>query len=174
MRKFAFVFLPMLSLLFFLSSTGMINNSRAASFYFCGPSGSGDGSPFSDGRAEGVRVAEIRVHDGALIDSIQIVYAGEIYEDKSFESAIHGGEGGGLSVFELEPDEYITEVAGKYDQYVNSFFIKTNKGRKKIWGGEDGKTEFVYEAPPGTRINGFFGRAGDYLNAIGVIIQTIE
>ena len=50
----------------------------------------------------------------------------------------------------------------------------TNKVQVKNWGGAGGNVDFSYEGPPGTHIHGFFGRAGKYLDSIGVLMRTIK
>lgn len=140
------------------------------SFVTCGPSGGMGGSTFTDGLKGDLEVAEVKVRSKDYIDAIQIIYG-----DKAGDTSVsdqHGGTGGSPSNFRLEPEEYITEVGGKYGYYIDSLWIKTNQGRTKNWGGSGGEVSFKYIAPPETRIVGFFGQAGDFLDSIGVIMRT--
>ena len=142
-----------------------------ATFGYCGPSGGLGGGYFNDGQVGGQEVAEVRIRSGALIDAIQIVYVID-QTSHAIPRPRHGGNGGSPSVFRLAPGEYITDVGGKYGRYIDSLWIKTNRGRTKTWGGGGGSVDFFYNAPPGTRIFGFTGRSGVVLDLIGVIMRT--
>ena len=139
-------------------------------FSYCGPSGGSGGDTFSDGLIWGRNIAEVRIHSGACIDSIQVVYIDE--SSNEIVNPKYGGSGGTLSALKLIPGEYITTIGGKYGHLVDSLWIKTNKGRTQKWGGDGGYVAFNYSAPPGTSIYGFCGQAGHFLDAIGVIIKT--
>jgi len=144
----------------------------AITFSTCGSCGGVGGAPFTDGQTGGRSIAEVRIRSGAFIDAIQIVYVDDA-TGETITNPRHGGSGGKLDVFKLAPKEYITEVGGKHGWYIDSLWIKTNKGRtSKKYGGAGGAVTFTLQAPPGTRIHGFFGRAGNYLDAIGVIMRT--
>lgn len=139
-----------------------------------GPSGGSGGSDSppcpltfsSDGSTPAI--TEIRVHSGAMIDSIQLV--------KSFSGATTigprlGGVGGSRTTFKLAPDEKIVSVHGRYGRYVDHLVVATNRGRTMGWGSENGGVaRFYYKAPKGMWISGFFGRSGKYLDAIGVCV----
>ena len=81
------------------------------------------------------------------------------------------------------PNEYITSVGGSYDSVryyevplIKSLIFKTNTGRTSpILGGttESGQpagTEFTLEGKYGEKLIGFFGRAGQALDAIGAYL----
>lgn len=172
MKKFMLMCLPALLVFFTLNSVCIINNVFSATYSWCGPSGGVGGKVFSDGQKEGARIIKVIVHSGAFIDSIQVVYGYKGKRGKVFILPRHGGEGGEKSELQFAPDEYITMVAGQYDVCVNSLMIKTSKNRKKKWGMDGGKVDFIYNVPTGSKIIGFFGRAGEFLDSIGVIIQT--
>ena len=161
--------------LFFLFAFGsMIGNSGHAAEYFshCGPSGGFGGENFEDHSLGGRRIKEVRIYSGVFIDSIQVVYTNQANDTLS--GTKHGGPGGGLGVLKLASDEYIKLVGGKYGSYVDSIYMVTNKEQVKKWGGAGGNVDFSYEVPPGTHIHGFFGRAGKYLDSIGVLMRTIK
>lgn len=143
-----------------------------ATFSYCGPSGGLGGNKFNDGQTGNRKITEVRISSGWYIDSIQLVYniAGSPKVNPK-----HGGSGGKLKSFKLGVDEQITEIGGKHTKYVNTLWIKTNKGRTEKWGGTkewSDNRDFIYSVPPGTRIDGFWGRSGWYIDAIGVIILT--
>ncbi len=169
MKKFTRIFVFAILLSCFLSAF-LTGNVFAITFSLCGPSGGVGGAEFSDGQRGGRTIVEVRVRSGALIDSIQVVYRD--ITGLVGKGAMHGRSGGNLSVFKLGPGEYITVVGGKYGKFIDSLYIKTNKGRHQKWGGQGGNIQFIYTAPPGSRIDGFFGRAGKYLDSIGVIMRT--
>jgi hypothetical protein len=177
MKKFAMRFSGILFFSFVLISTLLISYLFAANqFSYCGPSGGYGGQYFSDQNVCGQfssdnrRLVEVRIRSGVYIDAIQTVYVN--IADQKFESPLHGGTGGTLSVFKLAPDEYITRISGKYGVFIDSLQIVTNKGNVKGWGGTGGAGNYIYTAPPGSRIHGFFGRSGKFLDAVGVIIKT--
>ncbi len=119
-----------LTALFFLFISGTLiftQDSTAEVFSFCGPSGGLGGNIFNDGQTGGWRVTEVRVYSGQFIDSIQVIYIDQT--NRVVAGSKHGGSGGNLSVLKLAPDEYITTVGGKYGSYVDSLFMKTNKGQ---------------------------------------------
>ena len=164
-----------LYIMFFLFAIGSLVDSpayAAETFSPCGPSGGLGGNSFNDGATGGWKVKEVKIYSGAFIDSIQVIYTDQV--NQIIAGKKRGGSGGNLSVLKLAPDEYITTVGGKYGRFVDSLFIKTNKGQVKQWGGSGGTIDFVYRVPPGTSIYGFFGRAGKYVDSLGIIMKTIN
>ncbi len=134
-----------------------------------GPSGGRGGNEFKDsGFKDQTRIKTITVYAGNIIDSIEITY---ITENKVTKSDRHGGGGGDKNVFNLDDDEYIIKISGKYGNKVDSLIIQTNKRTLKKCGKDGGDVNFSYEAPEGMEIIGFFGHAGDTLDSIGVIIR---
>jgi hypothetical protein len=162
-----------LCLLFIAISANVV---FAKTFSYCGSSGGGGGDSFSDleisgyGSSDDRKIVEIRIRSGDFIDGIQTVYENQI--GQRTESPWHGGTGGNLSIFKLDPDEYITRISGKYGWYVDRIEIVTSKGRNKGWGGMGGAKHYIYNAPPGSHIHGFGGAAGVYIDSIGVIFKT--
>jgi len=164
-----------MTVMFFLFAFGIIVDNpayAAESFSLCGPSGGLGGNNFHDGQTGGRRIKEVRIYSGAYIDSIQVIYTDQM--NQTIAGSKHGGPGGNLSVLILAPDEYITTVGGKYGSFVDSLFMKTSKGKVKKWGGAGGTVDFYFSVPPGTSIHGFFGRAGKYVDSVGVIMKTIK
>ena len=153
-----------------LSSILFVGNVLAETFSFLGPSGGGGGNYYSDSQTGGRQLIEVRIRSGAFIDAIQTVYVDAI--GQKFVSQRYGGGGGNLDIFKLAPGEYITRISGKYGSFVDSLLIQTNKGRAKGWGGSGGSANYTYTAPPGSRIHGFFGRSGKFIDSVGVILKT--
>lgn len=168
--------LSVLFLLCLFSIPLSISNVFAATFSYCGSSGGVGGNHFSDLQVSGQhssdsrKLVEIRIRSGDFIDGIQTVYENKM--GQRFKSAWHGGVGGNLSVFKLDPDEHIVRINGKHGLYVDHIEIITNKGRHKGWGGIGGEKYFVYNAPPKSYIHGFAGYAGEFIDSIGVIFKT--
>jgi Jacalin-like lectin domain len=86
----------------------------------------------------------------------------------------HGGFGGDQTLIDLERNEHIIKISGKYGQFVNSITIQTdNPARSPIFvGGPGGAGEYTYEVPPGFEIVGFYGRSGDLVDAMGVVLRA--
>ncbi len=130
--------------------------------------GGGGGIPFADpDLPAGGRLAEIRVQSGDRIDAIQAIY---IMPNGRFrEGAYHGGSGGHVSVFRLDPDEYVTGISGRYGDRIDSLRIHTNKRTSQLFGGRGGSRNYRIQVPRGSMASGFAGRAGDSLDAIGLV-----
>jgi hypothetical protein len=142
-----------------------------------GPSGGGGGQEFEDSEiptADESRVTAVHVWSGGRVDSIKIVHRSLAPSARSPRFEVHGGGGGEERVFELEPGEYITAITGRYGNNVDSVVIHTSEGRQSTrFGGSGGLANFSYEAPYGYEIAGFQGRAGRYIDALGVILRPI-
>jgi hypothetical protein len=142
-----------------------------------GPSGGHEGNQFTYAIPSGARIAELRVHSGDWIDGLQIVYIAATGE--RVEMPPVGGSGGGLTSLQLGTTQYIRKIYGRYGTYVDHLSIET-EGSKASGegagpdfdaGGGGGGADYTYEVPPGMQIVGFYGRAGQYLDAIGVIVR---
>lgn len=153
-----------------LMSLAYSSSAVSETFTFVGPSGGVGGNFYSAPQTGGWQLSEIRVRSGAFIDGIQLVYVDVIGQKHTMQH--HGGNGGHLDVFKLNPGEYVTRVTGKYGRFVDSLTIATNQGRIKGWGGGGGSAHYTYSSPPGTQIHGFFGGAGQYVDSIGVVLKT--
>lgn len=140
-----------------------------------GPSGGTGGEYFNTGSLFPFRIAELRISSGKYIDSIQIIYVreeGDRCTDSYLEGNRYGGTGGTMKTFRLACDEFIVKLGGKYGRYVDSLYVMTNKGRQMEWGGTGGSAMFFYTLPDRNRLHGFWGRAGRYIDAVGVTMRT--
>ena len=140
-----------------------------------GPAGGTGGEPFND---EGlipnpavVFVTEVRVWAGSLVDAVQMVLnTGPLPK--------HGGGGGTFHGIPISVGENITKISGRNGSEVDHIHIATDRrGEVLSVGGGGGSNDYVFEAPPGTRIIGFFGRSGKpdggqgvHVDAIGVVV----
>ena len=134
--------------------------------------GGGGGNAFTDGQpAQGARIAEVRVRAGDTIDAVQMIYA--LADGRLSAGTRHGGKGGRENVFRLDNDEYITGISGRYGDTVDSLRIHTNKRTSPAYGG-GGDHDFRLDAPSGAQAVGFVGRAGNTVDAIGLIYGTAQ
>lgn len=72
------------------------------------------------------------------------------------------------------PDEYLTNISGTIGQFggstvVMSLCFRTNQIRYGPYGNSDKGTPFSYDGKDGMII-GFYGRFGQYINAIGIYV----
>ena len=131
------------------------------------------GSPFTDpGMAGGARIVEIRIRSGERIDAVQAVYA--LPDGRRVEGPQHGGRGGKASVFQLDSDEYVTAISGRCGDQVDSLVIQTNKRTSQRFGGRGGRQDYRIEVPSGSLAAGFTGRAGEYIDAIGLTYVPVS
>ena len=155
--------------------------------YRFGPSGGHGGHAFEDAlpgdtlRLETGETASlaglvgIRVRHADRIDALSLIWGYSGADGQPVPAAateVHGGEEGVEEVFELHvPDEWITVVSGRYGQTVDSLRLETNLGRSAEFGGRGGDHAFQYEIPAGLKLAGFFGSAGQLLDALGVVLS---
>jgi len=128
--------------------------------------GSGGASFFDQQPASGARILEVRVRAGDYVDSVQFAY---VFPDgRTADGPRHGGGGGKLRVFRLDSDEYIVGISGRYGDLIDSIRFQTNKRTSQVFGGRGGSRDYNIVVPAGNMAIGFTGRAGDYLDAIGL------
>jgi len=80
----------------------------------------------------------------------------------------------GWQGFTLDRDEFLIGVAGRYGARIDSIRFYTNKRNSAVYGGNGGPAEFGYTVTSGQKIAAFIGRAGDNLDAIGVLYAPIR
>lgn len=139
-----------------------------------GPSGGPGGTPFSDAPApKGFRIAQLVIAGGDAIDSIQMSLVGS----KVINFPKRGGFGGVPKTVVFANGEFIKSIDGRTvnfagEHIVGGLNIVTNK-RKLKFGTLTAGPVFRYVAPTGHEIITFNGRAGFFLDAIGVNIRKI-
>ncbi len=143
----------------------------------CGYSGGKGGKDFSDDdkiklSENNIKINQIGVKSDKFVDSICITYS--LNNEESVTSERHGDIKGDLDIFNLDENEYVTKVSGRFGSMIDSLEIVTNLGSKKRYGGKGGFADFEYEAPNNYQIIGFFGRAGWHIDAIGVIFKSLD
>jgi len=155
-------------ILFLILSVFIIPSNVFAETKLSRESGGTGGAPFVEMVAPGGVISSITIRSGSLIDSIQLTYR---YKHQ-VPSRIYGGGGGTARSFNLQQGEYITEFSGRSGRFVDSIYIKTNRGRTKRWGGHGGERSFKFTGTRSSPIQGIWGRSGVYIDAIGVINKS--
>ena len=150
-----------------------------ATLISCGPSGGSGGDFFTDAISSVATVTEVRIRAGKVIDSVEFLQVGP--EGAVFERHLHGGYGGTPYTFPVAGAS-IFEVSGRYGTVVDSVTITVKRPgtdaageylESQRFGGDGGPAEFWYRAPPGYEIVGVCGRAGEALDAIGVVFRPL-
>ncbi|XP_010459648.2 PREDICTED: jacalin-related lectin 3 isoform X2 [Camelina sativa] len=140
-----------------------------------GPWGGQSGHAWDDGMYTTVR--QIIIGHGSSIDSIQVEYE---KNGSSVWSEKRGGKGGKkIDNVKLDyPHEYLISVNGTYGSFdawgntcVRSLTLESNHRKYGPFGCESGT--FFALPKSGSKIIGFHGKAGWYIDAIGVHIQPI-
>nr|ADE77248.1 unknown [Picea sitchensis] len=144
-----------------------------------GPHGGHGGSPWDDGAYKGIKKIVV-VYGSDAIYSIRFEYAGD--RRRSFWSEKHGGNGNGggkTETIELNyPSETLVSVSGNYGQIspgspvIRSLTFETKLKKYPSIGLAEG-TPFTLPNNPNntTKIVGFHGRSGWFLDSIGVYVK---
>lgn len=116
--------------------------------------------------APGVHTNTVSIRAGSRLDQVAMTLA-------NGTSRAHGGGGGNASSITLGQGEYVTQVrldSGQKDGHTRVFYVAltTNKGRTLAGGSTTGQS-VTYRAPAGFGLGGFYGRAGDEIDRLGVI-----
>lgn len=116
------------------------------------------------------RPTSVTISGGNRVDAISMTYANSA-------TLSNGGTGGTAKTLTLNDDEYITKAVVYKDTYngANRIFyveLTTNKGQI-LYNGVKSGTALTLSAPEGTYIAGFFGRAEDNIDKLGVIYKTL-
>ncbi|KAH7565667.1 hypothetical protein JRO89_XS09G0242100 [Xanthoceras sorbifolium] len=115
-------------------------------------------------------IAEIAISVGWVVDSLS--FKGVDDNCKGEYSKKFGGKGGESTVITINwPKEYLTSISGTYNTYqghcvVESLCFYTNCTKCGPYGCTNG-TPFKFPLED-REIVGFFGRAGDFIDAVGV------
>ncbi|KAI8549682.1 hypothetical protein RHMOL_Rhmol06G0043500 [Rhododendron molle] len=140
-----------------------------------GPWGRLRGEPWAY-KANG-RITRIIVRHGIVIDSL--LFQAENSNGLALESSgKFGGPGGHLSdeVYIDDPDEHLTAITMTFGEFegqpvIQSLSFRTNLNKYGPYGSKYG-TSVSIPIESGV-ICGFHGRAGNYLNAIGIYVAPI-
>lgn len=134
-----------------------------------GPAGRGGGGQFADKELpKDARVIGVKVRHGLLVDGIELLYKSS--DNTNGSLGWHGGFGGDADTFLLDEDEYLTGIAGRTGDNVDSISFITNKRRSRIFGRNGGDSAYEFKWL-GEEIVGFHGRSAEYLGQIGVFLR---
>lgn len=128
--------------------------------------GGGGGAPFQDPGPvpELSRITRIVIRSGTYVDSIATTY---LLPDNSSQTFSHGGQGGTEHVIDFESGEHIIAVVGRSGDLLDNiaFLTEDPRGVRRTYGpfGGNGGAAFIVNAD----VNGFFGRSGSLIDAIG-------
>lgn len=120
------------------------------------------GDPFADDLTEVCRLVTVRIRSGSRIDAITAVW--RMADGSTRPGRQHGGSGGTEQQFSLDADEYINRIEGRSGAEVDQLTFFTSKGRRYGPYGGNGGLPFEITGGP---VNGFFGRSGSRVDAIG-------
>ena len=72
----------------------------------------------------------------------------------------------------LEKENILLSLVGDLASTSIRFILKRMAGKTMRWGGKGGANSFRYRATKNQQITGIWGRAGKYLDAIGIIKKS--
>lgn len=124
--------------------------------------GGNGGREFADDLTETCQLVQVKIRSGNRVDSIQGFWSTP--SGSQVSGAVHGGGGGSLKSFTLEPGEFITRIDGRAGSRVDQLEFHTNKGRVHGPFGKSGGQPFTIT---NVQVGGFFGRSGNALDSIG-------
>ena len=162
----------------------VVLGSTAASQWYQGPSGGRGGSKFnfwesSGGNSALSGVSILHDADGTILciqlnyqNGFNQKYGGRCGETGPRAGLVGQGFYGDWSRFGLGQGEYLIGISGRYDDQIKSLTFYTTK-QNHSYGTSGGTDSFGYTAPTGHRIVALFGRAGDRIDAIGVMYAPI-
>ncbi len=129
--------------------------------------GGNGGTEFADvDLPRGSRLMEVHVYTGKYVDAIQALY--QLPDGSTWMGPRHGGPGGDRNVFRIDSDEFIVALSGRYGNYIDSMQIHTNKRSFPLLGGSGGSQSYRIDVGTENQAVGFTGRAGKYLDAVGL------
>jgi hypothetical protein len=159
-----------------LTYRGLATSKGRKTMGIYGPSG-GVGGGFNTGFQLGNPVVQIRVWSDVYVHAIALLNEAEVIT--GFVGTAFGNTTTAplTATIDLQSGEYVTQIIGQCGAYMDSIRILTNLNRvfpggSGIYGGSGGSTEYFYNLEPGQEISGFFGRSGDWIDAIGVYSRT--
>jgi len=153
------------------SATVGIRPADGTVFQYIGAAGGNGGQPFKDPNIFTTgNVVSVAVTWGDYVNSLTVYWqdtsTGYTYQNQT------DGQGGSYYdnfVVENQPGEYLYMISGRFGDYVDSMVLTTNLGRQSnFYGGGGGSANYILFPPDGWDIVGFCGRAGDWINQIGI------
>ncbi|CAL5096101.1 unnamed protein product [Urochloa decumbens] len=141
-----------------------------------GPWGGNGGTFFDVTNPPPTRLDNITIRAAGLIDSIGFSYVDEAGNKRT--AGPFGGTGGQLTTIQFAPNEWVTKLSGTIVEAsasegkptMASLEFETNIRKYGPYGTVNQDYSFSIPLPKGLIIAGFFGRAGRFIDAIGVYI----
>jgi len=116
------------------------------------------------------RLVLVQLRFDKYVDALIVGYDGNTGANK----VQNGGTGGNLGTpLGLGKNQYITEVTGRADKFVDQLNITITNGNK-IGGGRDGGKPFKIDIPSGAFVMGFSGRSDKYLDQVQLIFAKFS
>jgi hypothetical protein len=104
------------------------------------------------------KITSITVRHGVYVDSIAVAYKGT-------HGSSHGGGGGSEDTFDLEDDEWLTEIRGRSGALLDQGQFFLSSGRvSPVYGGYGGAP--FAESRANMIVKAFFGRSGLYIDQL--------
>lgn len=134
--------------------------------------GGSGGTGFNDlaTAPENVAIKSVNLRGAARMDAVALTYA-------DGTQTYHGGTGGTDNVLTLNAGEYLQSatLCSDVKTTLRVFFMRvtTSAGRSVSNGVATGTCQTL-SAPTGWRIGGFFGRAADNVDQVGVIFRPLN
>ncbi|HLP61626.1 MAG TPA: jacalin-like lectin [Candidatus Deferrimicrobium sp.] len=126
------------------------------------------GNAFSDDLTQVKSITQIVVRSGSFVDAIAVTY---LLTSGETITVSHGGSGGSPSIIQLREGEYIMRIDGRAGDFVDQIVFRTNMGAIfGPFGGNGGNPFSIRDI----QVGGFFGRSGDFIDAIGVFTANRE
>lgn len=154
-------------LLGLLCASASDNGIQATSSSYSGEYGSGGGEQFSHSglQLEGpITALRVRVNSFYIV-GLQVRY-GKVWSDYV------GGNQGDLEEILLYPGESVIQVSGSYNYYLKSLNFATDKGRYLSFGKDTGINFNAVPLHLNAVLRFISGRAGLFVNAIGLHWDT--
>lgn len=130
------------------------------------------------GRARDIKVApqrleSVTIRSGSVVDSLAFSFKDG--NGQQHNAGPWGSDGGSGKTIQLGPTEFVTEVSGTFGSFgalsnvLTSLTLVTNCGSYGPFGKRQG-SPFQTRVQSNSSIVGFFGRAGQFVDAIGVYV----
>lgn len=114
-------------------------------------------------------LSSIVIHWGLYVDGIEFRSRDRWGVERDLGG--FGGTGSRKSVIGIDDGEQVVELAGRLSRYVDSLMVRTDRKQVGPVGGAGGDLEFSLEVPLGCELVGVFGRAGQYVDALGLYLR---
>lgn len=111
-------------------------------------------------------IQQIRIHHGSFMDGL-------VFQFVDGTQVQIGSNGGGHSVFTMQPREYITGLIVRSGAWVDGLQIKTSFGRVSPWYGGHGGGLHIVEPPEGYRVVGMYACAAQWMDSCGIFFQPL-